>query len=74
MTSLENPQFAADVDEWNAFIRFPGARVIDIAADRRLYEAAAMQSDLIHPSLIGNNAIVGDMERDVPDNFSGSRY
>lgn len=73
MTNLENPQFAADVDEWNAFIHIPGARVIDIAADRRLYEPAAMQSDLIHPSLIGNNAIVGDMERDAPGSFSGSR-
>lgn len=63
MTRREDARFAADVDAWNAFIRVPGVRVVDIAADRRFALPVAMQSDLIHPNLAGHTALLDDLER-----------
>jgi lysophospholipase L1-like esterase len=61
MTGVEDSRFAADVDEWNKFIRIDGVRVVDISADRRMYQPMYFQQDLIHPNLAGNEAILDDL-------------
>jgi lysophospholipase L1-like esterase len=61
MTGNEDRRFVEDVDAWNRFIRMGGVRVVDIAADRRMYQPAYFEADLIHPNLAGNKAIVSDL-------------
>jgi lysophospholipase L1-like esterase len=62
MTGVEDSRFAADVDEWNKFIRTGEVRVVDISADQRMYQGIYFQPDLIHPNLAGNEAIVSDLD------------
>lgn len=61
MTGPEDPRFARDVTAWNAMIRTQHVRVVDIAADPRMYQVAYIQEDLIHPNLAGSTAIADDV-------------
>lgn len=61
MTGPEDPRFAKDVTAWNVMIGKLHVRVVDIAADRRMYEAAFIQADLLHPNVAGNDVIAGDV-------------
>jgi lysophospholipase L1-like esterase len=63
MTGPEDPRFAADVDAWNRYVRLDGVRVVDIAADPRMYLSENFREDLLHPNLAGHDAITGDFLR-----------
>ncbi len=60
MTGPEAPQFAKDVDAWNAMLRATGLRVVDISSDRRMYDVRYILPDLLHPNVEGNEAIASD--------------
>jgi len=63
MTGPEAPQFARDVDAWNAMLAATGLRVVDISADRRLYRSRYIERDLLHPNADGYLAIADDVCR-----------
>ncbi len=60
MTGAEAPQFARDVNAWNAMLMTTGLRVVDVSGDPRMYRARYLQADLLHPNAAGNAAIAGD--------------
>ena len=60
MTGPEAPQFARDVDAWNAMLAGAHARVVDIANDPRMYAERYILPDLVHPNAAGNVAIASD--------------
>ena len=60
MTGPEAPQFAKDVNAWNAMLARTGLHVVDISSDPRMYESRFMLLDLLHPNLEGNAAIASD--------------
>lgn len=60
MTGAESPQFAKDVDAWNAMLARTRLHVIDISRDPRMYESRFMLLDLLHPNVEGNAAIASD--------------
>lgn len=66
MTGPEDPRFAKDVTTWNSMIRKAGVRVVDIAADPRMYQGRFIKPDLIHPNAAGNEAIASDVFARVP--------
>lgn len=61
MTGPEDDRFSKDVTTWNAMIKKSGAKVVDVAADPRMYQAGYVQEDLIHPNVAGNKAIANDV-------------
>ncbi len=60
MTGAEAPQFAKDVNAWNAMLSATGLPVVDLSSDPRMYRAAYVQADLLHPNVEGNAAIASD--------------
>lgn len=60
MTGQESPQFAKDVNAWNAMLLRTGAPVVDISDDLRLYQPAYVLPDILHPNVEGNVAIASD--------------
>jgi lysophospholipase L1-like esterase len=60
MTGVEAPQFARDVNAWNAMLAATGLSVVDLSGDPRMYHAAYFQADLLHPNAEGNAAIASD--------------
>lgn len=60
MTGIEAPQFARNVNAWNAMLAATGLHVIDLSSDPRMYRAAYVQADLLHPNVEGNAAIASD--------------
>lgn len=60
MTGMEAPQFAKDVNAWNAMLAATGFRVIDLSSDPRMYRDTYFQADLVHPNAEGNAAIASD--------------
>ncbi len=60
MTGVEAPQFAKDVNAWNAMLAATGLHVIDVSSDPRMYRADEFQADLLHPNAEGNAAIASD--------------
>jgi lysophospholipase L1-like esterase len=60
MTGVEAPQFARDVNAWNAMLAATGLSVVDLSGDPRMYRAAYFQADLLHPNAEGNAAIASD--------------
>ncbi len=60
MSGPESPQFAKDVNAWNAMLTRTGLRVVDISSDPRMYLAAYILPDLLHPNVEGNAAIASD--------------
>lgn len=65
MNGAQAPQFARDVKQWNAMVTASGLRVVDLNGDSRMYRAAYIQRDLVHPNARGSAAIAED--------FSGLR-
>lgn len=61
MTGAESPQFAKDVDAWNAMLRKTGLPIVDIGEDPRMYESRYILPDLLHPNIEGNEAIASDI-------------
>jgi lysophospholipase L1-like esterase len=61
MTGPESPQFAKDVNAWNAMLRATGLRVVDISSDPRMYERAFILPDILHPNVEGNQVIARDL-------------
>jgi lysophospholipase L1-like esterase len=60
MTGAESPQFAKDVNAWNAMLAATGLHVVDISSDPRMYRPAYIQGDILHPNPAGNEAIADD--------------
>jgi lysophospholipase L1-like esterase len=60
MSGPESPQFAKDVNAWNATLARTGLQVIDISSDPRMNLAAFILPDLLHPNAEGNAAIASD--------------
>jgi lysophospholipase L1-like esterase len=60
MTGVEAPQFARDVNAWNAMLAATGLAVVDLSGDPRMYLSAYFQADLLHPNAEGNAAIASD--------------
>ena len=60
MTGVEAPQFAKDVNAWNAMLAATGLSVVDVSGDPRMYRPAYVQADLLHPNAEGNAAIASD--------------
>jgi len=60
MTGTQAPQFAKDVNAWNAMLAATGLSVVDLSGDPRMYRAANFQADLLHPNAEGNAAIASD--------------
>jgi len=63
MTGDEDPRFASAVNAWNEALKAKGVRVVDVSTDKRMYQPAYFQADLIHPSLAGSAAIASDLDR-----------
>jgi lysophospholipase L1-like esterase len=61
MTGPESPQFAKDVNAWNAMLRASGLRVADISRDPRMYERTFILPDVLHPNVEGNQVIARDL-------------
>lgn len=60
MTGVEAPQFAKDVNAWDAMLAATGLRIVDLNRDPRMYRSAYFQPDLLHPNVEGNAAIASD--------------
>ena len=60
MSGAEAPQFAKDVNVWNAMLAATGLSVVDLSGDPRMYRANYFQVDLLHPNAGGNAAIASD--------------
>ena len=60
MSGPESPQFAKDVNGWNAMLARTGLQVVDISSDPRMNLAAFILPDLLHPNAEGNAAIASD--------------
>ncbi|MGB6984429.1 MAG: SGNH/GDSL hydrolase family protein [Candidatus Aquilonibacter sp.] len=60
MTGPESPQFAKDVNAWNAMLERTGVHIVDISSDPRMYLAEYISPDLLHPNVEGNAAIASD--------------
>jgi lysophospholipase L1-like esterase len=63
MTGAESPQFAKDVDAWNAMLARTGVHVVDISSDPRMYQPAYVLGDILHPNAEGNAAIASDFPK-----------
>jgi acyl-CoA thioesterase I len=61
MTGHEAPQFAKDVNAWNAMLRATGLRIVDISSDPRMYDTRYILPDLLHPDIEGNKAIAREI-------------
>lgn len=73
MTGAESPQFAKDVEAWNAMLARTGLHVIDISSDPRMYLPAYVFADMLHPNAGGNAAIASDFPRVWMQNASPPR-
>jgi lysophospholipase L1-like esterase len=60
MTGPESPQFAKDVNAWNAMLARTGLRVVNISTDPRMYRWAYIEPDMLHLNAAGNAAIASD--------------
>jgi lysophospholipase L1-like esterase len=57
--AAEPPQFAKDVNVWNAMLVATHVPVVDITDDARMYDLAYFQHDELHPNVAGHKVIAG---------------